>query len=49
MGGGEGRRAGGRHPVSKSGVLAKGGKTRKKRKTSNRRIIRGRKKGKHQR
>ncbi|MHC4137828.1 MAG: 50S ribosomal protein L2, partial [Planctomycetota bacterium] len=49
MGGGEGRRAGGRHPVSRSGVLAKGGKTRKKRKTSNRRIIRGRKKGKHQR
>jgi len=49
MGGGEGRRAGGRHPVSRSGVLAKGGKTRQKRKTSNRRIIRGRKKGKHQR
>jgi large subunit ribosomal protein L2 len=49
MGGGEGRRAGGRHPVSHSGVLAKGGKTRKKRKPSNRRIIRGRKKGKHQR
>ncbi|MHC4577504.1 MAG: 50S ribosomal protein L2 [Planctomycetota bacterium] len=49
MGGGEGRRAGGRHPVSHSGVLAKGGKTRKKRKVSDRRIIRGRKKGKHQR
>ena len=49
MGGGEGRRAGGRHPVSYSGVLAKGGKTRKKRKTTNRRILRGRKKGKHQR
>ena len=49
MGGGEGRRAGGRHPVSFSGVPAKGGKTRKKRKTSQRRIIRGRKKGKHQR
>ena len=49
MGGGEGRRAGGRHPVSHTGVLAKGGKTRKKRKGSNRRILRGRKKGKHQR
>jgi len=49
MGGGEGRRAGGRHPVSFSGVPAKGGKTRKKRKASDRRIIRHRKKGKHQR
>jgi len=49
MGGGEGRRAGGRHPVSYSGVLSKGGKTRNKRKTTSRRIIRGRKKGKHQR
>ncbi len=49
MGGGEGRRAGGRHPVSPWGVLAKGGKTRKKRKNSDRRILRHRKKGKHQR
>ena len=49
MGGGEGRRAGGRHPVSFSGVPAKGGKTRKKRKASDKRIIRHRKKGKHQR
>ena len=49
MGGGEGRRAGGRHPVSPWGVPAKGGKTRKKRKTSDRRILRHRKKGKHQR
>jgi large subunit ribosomal protein L2 len=49
MGGGEGRRAGGRHPVSHSGVLAKGGKTRQKRKVTSRRILRGRKKGKHQR
>ncbi|MEE8106152.1 MAG: 50S ribosomal protein L2 [Planctomycetota bacterium] len=49
MGGGEGRRAGGRHPVSFSGVPAKGGKTRKKRKPTNRRILRHRKKGKHQR
>ena len=49
MGGGEGRRAGGRHPVSPWGVLAKGGKTRKKKKNSDRRILRHRKKGKHQR
>src|SRR6266851_3758793 len=32
MGGGEGRTSGGRHPCSPTGVLAKGGKTRKKRK-----------------
>ena len=49
MGGGEGRRAGGRHPVSPWGVPAKGGKTRKKKKNSDRRILRHRKKGKHQR
>ena len=49
MGGGEGRSAGGRHPVSPWGVLAKGGKTRKKKKNSDRRILRHRKKGKHQR
>ncbi len=42
MGGGEGRRAGGRHPVSKWGVLAKGGKTRRRRKNSNRMILRRR-------
>lgn len=42
MGGGEGRRAGGRHPVSPSGKLAKGGKTRKKRKASNKMILRRR-------
>lgn len=30
MGGGEGRTGGGRHPCSPTGVLAKGGKTRKK-------------------
>ncbi|MCD6365434.1 MAG: 50S ribosomal protein L2 [Planctomycetes bacterium] len=42
MGGGEGRRAGGRHPVSPTGVLAKGGKTRGKRKPSNKLIIRRR-------
>jgi large subunit ribosomal protein L2 len=45
MGGGEGRRAGGRHPVSKWGVLSKGGRTRKRRKPSNRFIVRGRKRG----
>jgi len=49
MGGGEGRSAGGRHPVSPWGVPAKGGKTRKKKKASDRRILRHRKKGKHQR
>ncbi|MFP4104697.1 MAG: 50S ribosomal protein L2 [Phycisphaerae bacterium] len=42
MGGGEGRRAGGRHPVSPSGKLAKGGKTRKKNKQSRRMILRRR-------
>ena len=42
MGGGEGRRAGGRHPCSPTGKLAKGGRTRKKRKTSNKMIIRRR-------
>jgi large subunit ribosomal protein L2 len=43
MGGGEGRRAGGRHPKSKWGVPSKGGKTRKPRKASNKHIIRRRK------
>ena len=47
MGGGEGRSAGGRHPCSPTGVLAKGGKTRKKRKPSNSAIIRRRKPGPH--
>jgi large subunit ribosomal protein L2 len=42
MGGGEGRSNGGRHPCSPTGVLAKGGKTRNPRKTSNSRIIRRR-------
>jgi large subunit ribosomal protein L2 len=42
MGGGEGRRSGGRDPVSRSGVLAKGGKTRRRRKGSNKMIIRRR-------
>ena len=43
MGGGEGRSNGGRHPCSPTGKPAKGGKTRSKRKTSNKRIIRRRK------
>jgi large subunit ribosomal protein L2 len=42
MGGGEGRRAGGRHPCSAWGQLAKGGRTRSPRKTSNKRILRRR-------
>ncbi len=42
MGGGEGRRAGGRQPCSPTGKLSKGGKTRNKRKTSNKMIIRRR-------
>ena len=37
MGGGEGRSKGGRHPFSPTGVPAKGGKTRKKRKPRQRR------------
>lgn len=44
MGGGEGRRSGGRHPVSPWGKIAKGGKTRNPRKTSSNFIIRRRKK-----
>jgi large subunit ribosomal protein L2 len=43
MGGGEGRRAGGRHPVSPTGKLAKGGRTRNPRKASKNAIIRRRK------
>ncbi len=46
MGGGEGRSNGGRHPCSPTGVLAKGGKTRKKRKITSKWIIR-RRKSKH--
>ncbi len=42
MGGGEGRRAGGRHPCSPTGKLSKGGKTRKKHKGSNKLILRRR-------
>jgi large subunit ribosomal protein L2 len=48
MGGGEGRANGGRHPCSPTGVLAKGGKTRNRRKPSSKRIIRRRKGGRFQ-
>jgi large subunit ribosomal protein L2 len=41
-GGGEGRTKGGRHPVSPTGKSAKGGSTRKRRKPSNRAIVRRR-------
>jgi len=46
MGGGEGRTAGGRHPCSPKGVLAKGGKTRSRKNPSNKFILRRRKKRK---
>ncbi|MFV1958150.1 MAG: 50S ribosomal protein L2 [Planctomycetota bacterium] len=46
MGGGEGRRSGGRHPCSPWGKFAKGGNTRKPRKTTSKWIVRGRKRGK---
>ena len=42
-GGGEGRTSGGRHPVSPEGVPAKGGSTRKRRKSTNKSIVRRRK------
>lgn len=48
MGGGEGRANGGRHPVSKTGVPAKGGITRSPRKASEKLILRRRKFGKFQ-
>lgn len=41
-GGGEGRTKGGRHPVSPQGKSAKGGRTRNKKKASNKAIIRRR-------
>ena len=44
MGGGEGRRAGGRHPISPWGKPAKGGKTRSRKRVSNRFILRRRRK-----
>ena len=48
MGGGEGRANGGRHPCSKTGVLAKGGITRSPRKNSEKLILRRRKFGPYQ-
>lgn len=45
LGGGEGRSNGGRHPVSKTGVPAKGGITRSPRKASEKLILRRRKFG----
>jgi large subunit ribosomal protein L2 len=48
LGGGEGRSNGGRHPVSKTGVPAKGGITRSPRKNSESLILRRRKFGTHQ-
>ena len=39
MGGGEGRSSGGRHPCSRSGQLAKGLKTRKRSKITNKYIV----------
>ena len=48
LGGGEGRSNGGRHPVSKTGVLSKGGITRSPRKNSEKLILRRRKFGKQQ-
>lgn len=44
MGGGEGRRGGGRHPCSPTGKLSKGFKTRKRKKASSGLIVRRRKK-----
>jgi len=43
LGGGEAQSNGGRHPVSPTGVPAKGGKTRKRKRYSNRLIVRRRK------
>ena len=42
MGGGEGRSSGGRHPCSPNGKLAKGGKTRNRKKSSSKAIVRRR-------
>jgi len=44
MGGGEGHRSGGRHPQGPTGVLSKGGKTRKRKARSTKFIVRSRKK-----
>ncbi len=45
MGGGEGKSSGGRHPTSRSGQLAKGFKTRRKKKTSSKYIVTPRPRG----
>lgn len=45
LGGGEGRSGGGRHPCSRTGLLAKGGKTRKRKSLSSKFIIRRRRIG----
>ena len=42
MGGGEGKSSGGRHPVSPTGVPAKGYRTRKKNKQSDKYIVKRR-------
>src|SRR3989338_28906 len=42
MGGGEGKSSGGRQPTSRSGILAKGFKTRRKKKPSSKYIVSGR-------
>jgi large subunit ribosomal protein L2 len=47
MGGGEGRKGGGRNPCSPTGKPAKGGRTRKPKAKSSQYIMRGRKRGKH--
>ena len=47
MGGGEGRKGGGRNPCSPWGKPAKGGRTRRRKSASAKYIIRGRKRGKH--
>ncbi len=44
MGGGEGHRSGGRHPMGPTGVPSKGGKTRRRKARSNDFIVRARKK-----
>ena len=42
LGGGEGKSAGGRHPVSPNGIPAKGYRTRKKNKISDKYIVKNR-------
>jgi large subunit ribosomal protein L2 len=43
MGGGEGKASGGRPPCSRNGLIAKGKKTRNKKKASSRLIVKRRK------